>query len=314
MNMPANEAMRRIQEVIEQKATTLDLSECELGVLPESIDSLTQIVWLSLDNNRLETLPESIGSLTNLEGLDLGNNQLHNLPESIGNLVRLQTLYLYNNQLQTLPDSLGNLTQLECLDLSGNPLTRLPPGLKVKDLMIEGCTSLRHWPSDLEAQALFLANAGLTELPSTLHTARLFWHSVPIDARIAFQPETISAREVLNEPDAELRRVLLAQMGYERFVREADAQEIDCDMDAGSIRRLLRIELPRDEPFVGLVVIDPVTARQSVLRVPPEMQTCQQAAAWMAGLEEIENYRPRRLRWFCGLCTLVNSQPPSNSK
>jgi len=60
----------------------------------------------------------------------------------------------------------------------------------------------------------------------------------------------------------------------------------------GGIRRLLRIDLPGDEPFVGLVVFDPSTARQYVLRVPPDMTSCRQAAAWVAGFDNPDDYRP----------------------
>jgi len=37
----------------------------------------------------------------------------------------------------------------------------------------------------------------------------------------------------------------------------------------------------------------PSTGRQSVLRVPPDMETCQQAAAWVAGFDDPKNYRPQ---------------------
>jgi hypothetical protein len=46
---------------------------------------------------------------------------------------------------------------------------------------------------------------------------------VNIDRRIAFHPETIRVEEVLDERNAERRRVLLDRYGYGRFLRDATA-------------------------------------------------------------------------------------------
>ena len=83
----------------------------------------------------------------------------------------------------------------------------------------------------------------------------------------------------------------MERMGFERAMREMNAEEIDRDRDAGGVRRLLRIELPFTEPHVGLSVIDPSTHHQYILRVPPDMQTCHQAAAWVAGFDNPDDYQ-----------------------
>ncbi|HLU11381.1 MAG TPA: hypothetical protein VK003_17030 [Oceanobacillus sp.] len=120
----------------------------------------------------------------------------------------------------------------------------------------------------------------------------LEWRGVPIDERIAFHPETITHEEVLAETNAEKRRVLLERMGLEHFMREAQPEVVDTDRDAGGERKLLRIELQGEEPLVCLSVIDPSTGRQYMLRVPPEMTTCHQAAAWIAGFDNPDDYKP----------------------
>jgi hypothetical protein len=81
-------------------------------------------------------------------------------------------------------------------------------------------------------------------------------------------------------------------MGYQRFVAEAQAQTIDEDTDAGGARRLLRVPLEHDEPLVCLAVLDPSTGRQYLIRVPPGMKTCHQAAAWIAGFDNPDDYQP----------------------
>lgn len=113
-----------------------------------------------------------------------------------------------------------------------------------------------------------------------------------MNERIAFQPETITADEILREENTELRRVLLERMGFECFMQAAQSEEIDQDTDAGGVRRLLRISVDAGENYVGLAVIDPSMGRQYILWVSPHMETCHQAAAWIAGFDNPDNYNP----------------------
>ena len=81
-------------------------------------------------------------------------------------------------------------------------------------------------------------------------------------------------------------------MGYERFVGQAQAQVLDRDRDPGGERQLLRVPLQGDEPLVCISVFCPSTGRQYMLRVPPQMRTCRQAVAWIAGFDNPDDYRP----------------------
>jgi hypothetical protein len=173
-------------------------------------------------------------------------------------------------------------------------LTALPPWLTaVAQLNLSECTALGALPEGLTVSSwLDLANTGIRSLPASLHGVRLRWRGVPIDERIAFRPQTITAREVLDQQNAELRRVLLERMGYEAFLAQAAARELDRDRDAGGERRLLRVPLRGDEDLVCIAVFCPSTGRQYVLRVPPSTRTCRQAAAWIAGYDNPDEYRP----------------------
>ncbi|MCA9108177.1 MAG: hypothetical protein KDA83_22420, partial [Planctomycetales bacterium] len=111
--------------------------------------------------------------------------------------------------------------------------------------------------------------------------------------QIAFEPDKITSKQVLAEKNAELRRVMIERMGYLRFSQEVGAKTLDEDTDAGGKRQLLRIEMADDEPLVGLACRCPSTDRQYFLRVPPTIETCHQAAAWMAGFEDPTLYRPQ---------------------
>jgi hypothetical protein len=163
----------------------------------------------------------------------------------------------------------------------------------VAQLNLSECTGIAALPDGLTVGSwLDLAHTGIRSLPASLSGVRLRWRGVPIDERIAFRPHTITAREVLNEQNAELRRVLLERMGYEAFLAEAQAMVLDRDRDAGGERRLLWVPLAGDEDLVCLAVYCPSTGRQYILRVPPSTRTCHQAAAWIAGYDNPDDYRP----------------------
>lgn len=185
--------------------------------------------------------------------------------------------------------------RVDHLDVSGCAgLTALPNGMKrLVRLDVSGCTSLTRLPEGLRVvERLELAGSGLRELPDSLASAPLRWRDVPVDERIGFRPETLTVEEIVGERNAERRRVMLERLGYERFFARAAAEELDRDEDAGGERRLLRAAIPHDEAVVCVAVRCPSTGRQYLLRVPPDVRTCRQAAAWMAGFDDPGEYQP----------------------
>jgi hypothetical protein len=81
-------------------------------------------------------------------------------------------------------------------------------------------------------------------------------------------------------------------MGLERFLREAEAQVLDIDTDPGGERRLIRVPMPGDEDLVCVLVHCPSTQHRYILRVPPTLQSCRAAAAWIAGFDNPDDYCP----------------------
>jgi len=181
------------------------------------------------------------------------------------------------------------------LNVSGcTRLTGLPEGLRsLAQLDVSNCPNLRELPAGLEISSwLDIGGSGITRLPASLAGVQLCWRGVPVDERIAFRPETITVAEVLDERNAERRRVLLERFGFERFMAEARAAVVDRDRDAGGERQLLRLNLEGDEDLVCVAVSCPSTGRRYLLRVPPAMRTCRQAVAWTAGFDDPKLYRP----------------------
>jgi len=243
----------------------LDLSSSvKLEALPAglSVGSL-----LLRDCRNLETLPEDL----NVFFLDIsGCTGLRDWPQR--GAIRFGHLHAQGcTELRSLPPWLSNVSQLDLRD----------------------CTSIRSLPEDLTVNAwVDLANTGITSLPPALEDMPLRWRGVPVDERLAFRPDTITVAEVLDEPNVERRRVLLDRMGYSAFLSQSDAQVLHRDHDAGGERRLLKVGQPGDEDLVCLAVYCPSTARQYMLRVPPSMRTCRQAAAWIAGFDHADDYQP----------------------
>jgi hypothetical protein len=92
-----------------------------------------------------------------------------------------------------------------------------------------------------------------------------------------------------------LRQIVADGVGVPHIARSDEVrakQQLDADTDAGGARRLLSVDMVGDEPLVALEVRDPSTGRVYLLRVPPEMTTCRQAAAWIAAFDDLDDYRP----------------------
>lgn len=247
-------------------AGRLVLDDCpELSSLP---DGLT-VGSLSLRNcQSLQCLPEGL----NTWFLDMtGCTQFARWPVR-GSIQHGALILRSCSALGSLPAWLDRLSQLNLADCP--QLTEIPDGVTVSSWVDVGGTAI-------------------TALPPSLQGASLRWRGVRVDARIAFRPEELTAREALSEKNAERRRVIIERMGYLRFARESGARKLDQDRDAGGERQLLAIELPGDEPLVGLSCRCPSTGRHYFLRVPPTMKSCHQAAAWMAGYDDPSQYKPQ---------------------
>lgn len=282
----------------------LDLTNTEAIDLPRGL----RCYHLDLRGSGIRTLPAGLRVEYKLDLQDC--RRLEELPKGL----KVGSLVLRGcSALRTLPEGLDVyfLDIQGCARLEGWPrrtririgrlnasgctrLTSLPGGLRrLAQLDISNCPNLRELPDALQISSwLDIGGSGVTRLPESLAEVRLRWRGVPVDPRIAFQPETITVAEIVGEQNAELRRVLLERFGFERFMTEAGAAVVDCDRDAGGERQLLRLKLEGDEDLVCVSVRCPSTERRYLLRVPPTMRTCGQAVAWTAGFDDPELYNP----------------------
>jgi leucine-rich repeat protein SHOC2 len=234
------------------ESTELYLIYGGLSKLPEDVSNISNLTHLHISHNGLPTLPEWISNLTNLTKIYAHNNRLNSLPESIGNLTNLTELHVDSNQLTSLPASISNLTNLTALHLNRNPLT---------DLSI-----LQNLP---QLKGIKFFNI---ELP------RRYWSKFS-----QWNPEWL-----LDEWNAEIRRTLIEQVGYEKICQVLKTLTLDtwreytlliiADFKLTDNNR----QFPRrPQPTILLKMTCPSTGHIHVLRVPPEMKSAEEAITWV---------------------------------
>jgi leucine-rich repeat protein SHOC2 len=243
----------------------LDLSFNSLVDLPDSFYNIASLTSLCLSENQFTNLSERLGNFTNLAQLDLDGNKLTFLPDSIGSLTNLVELNLYSNQLITLPRSITNLVNLINLDLYYNEFQILPKGierflkLKFIGLRENALTDLSILQSLPE---LDIVNFLDVDLPRRYWTKLSDWNP----------------KWLLDEENAEIRQVLIQQIGYDRICQELDV----IDLNTWREYTLLKIDADIDEePMVLLKMTCPSTGHIHILRVPPEMTSAEAAITWV---------------------------------
>ncbi len=267
------------------RCRSLDLSRTRIDSLPEDIDAKDRIDLSRC--LRLQRLPQGLttGSL-----ILIGCTGLAELPSGLD----VAFLDLSDcTSLRRLPDDLkirgGRLSIRNC------PwLTRLPESLgEISELDVSGCINLASLPETLTVTSwIDIAGSGITSLPERMKDVGLRWRGIAVSHRMVFEPHLLDPKEVLNERNAELRRVMIERIGYDRLLGATNAEEIDRDQDAGGERRLLRIPIDGDEPVVCVSVQCPSVGHRFFLRVPPGMRSCREAVAWTAGYDDPDQYRP----------------------
>ncbi|AFY92033.1 leucine-rich repeat domain-containing protein [Chamaesiphon minutus] len=273
----------------------LDLRGNQLSFLPNSIDNLTNLTHLYLGGNLFDSLPDAIVEMSTLTHLHLNSNSLTSLPENLTNLFQLIELNLSSNNLNSLPLQLDKLTKLKKLDLSHNKLTELPSNVgdltELVNLNLSG-NQLTSLPSSMrfmiELTSLDLSENPLADLSILQHLPKLqsiHFLGLYLPRRYWTKLSEWKAEWLQDETNAELRRRLIQQIGYERICQELDAIQLDSWREY----TLLKIDgierwhghIDIYESMVLLKMTCPSTGHIHVLRVPPEMTSAEAAITWV---------------------------------
>ncbi len=115
---------------------------------------------------------------------------------------------------------------------------------------------------------------------------------MPVPADFPSRLTGLTPAVIRDEPNAELRRVMLEHHGYDRYLAESGAEPLHRD-ETGV---LWRVFLDDDEAVVMVEVVNSTpepdgTHRVHWLRVPPHIRTARAGVAWTFGLTE-EEYQP----------------------
>jgi hypothetical protein len=261
----------------------LELAGNQLTELPVSIGNLTKLDIIGLSNNHFETLPASFGNLASLEWLPLGYNQLRVLPESLVELAKLENIELQGNKLVRLPASFHKLSNLKGVNLSDNPLVELPETLPPLEFLdVTRCYEITQLPSTLSiTDTLRLGGQKLKFLPEGCKKATLKWYSSEFEERIIIHPETIDSGDVISAKDHFARESLLNLMDYDQLLGQVEMKSINEVRHERAILRLVKIEVPDGEAETYLMTFDKDLKKHNVKWVLPEFQTCQEAFDWL---------------------------------
>jgi hypothetical protein len=105
-----------------------------------------------------------------------------------------------------------------------------------------------------------------------------FWRGIQIPQKYgAVLSQNWRSQWLLEEPNAELRRVLIQGIGYERIVQELEAVELDTWREYSLLMIYADIDL---EPIHLLKMTCPSTNHIHVLRTPPDITSAREAIAW----------------------------------
>jgi hypothetical protein len=108
----------------------LDLSDCDLTYLPESIKNLKNLKSLKFRNNKsIKQVPDWVSELTSLEYFDCAGCDIKEIG-NLGNCNQISELVLdANPKLKELPKNIGNLKKLTRLTASGCDLREITDDL-----------------------------------------------------------------------------------------------------------------------------------------------------------------------------------------
>ncbi len=237
----------------------LDIKEniwTNLSVLCQ-LSNLDSISYIGLNRNvfaRKTKNIDIISKLTNLKTLAIYGCKSRAILNRIKDMVRLEKLILSNNQLTNFSNSIVNFGKLYSLSIWNNQIVDLSILTKLKEL-----------------KTLYFNNINLP---------RRYWTKLS-----EWKPEWL-----LDENNAEIRRRIIEQIGYEKICEVLKAKEID----AWREYILLKIDgfepvfeqtWPRKpvgkEPIALLKMICPSTGHVHILRVPPDMTSAREAIVWV---------------------------------
>lgn len=130
----SKEAERRIKKALDENASFLDLSACDLEVLPHSLGGLTELTGLKINDNRKLNDISILSQLSNLVELFAYNTLIKDL-SPLRSLNGLKNISIYNTKVGNLTD-LSELYNLNQLHVNHTIISDLNPLARLNKLMV----------------------------------------------------------------------------------------------------------------------------------------------------------------------------------
>lgn len=258
--------------------TRISIENCHgIRQIPVGVQASHSLVFKSC--NALEAFAGSYKSTGDVEILDCPKFHLIHPGTTIGGALRLENC----ESLERLP------YLLSC----SRPKNRYRFSLSIKD-----CANVTKLHNDFDlALPIEVAGSGVRQISGSPIQYELMWDGIRINRDIVVQPEKLSDDFVLSIQNAELRRLVLERIGIEHFLARSNSRIIHEDEDAGGSRQLVELRRRRGhglahETLRFLKCTCPSTQRVFLLGVPQQVNRCSEAAAWLAGLNNPEDYHP----------------------
>lgn len=115
------------------------------------------------------------------------------------------------------------------------------------------------------------------------------WHGVRVSQSVIEQPETLTVDAIHAESNTERRRVMIERWGWERYLDATHATLRDVDTEPAGAAGLRGLYWCQDASGLMQVLICccASTGKAFALEVPLDIETCVQAAAWLANTEQL---------------------------
>ena len=114
-----------------QRLNILDLSDCDLGIIPDDIfKETTSLVQLYMARNKLTHLPESLKSLRYLQLLDLNRNKITEIQtDDFGEMESMSFLKINSNEITYIPKNFLNKNpNVQEIYMEGNEIEEIEYG------------------------------------------------------------------------------------------------------------------------------------------------------------------------------------------
>jgi len=150
----------------------------KLSRIPNNINKLLSLRYLSLNNNQIKEIPEVLNKLINLEYLSLNNNKIEEIT-NISKLINLRRLFLSTNQIKKIPKIINEFSNLEWLTLSHNRIKYIENisqlnNLEILELSNNQIEKIPQNISKLTKLIKFsIANNFIKKIPNTLSKLKL---------------------------------------------------------------------------------------------------------------------------------------------